>query len=108
MALIQLEYTHMLGIGAVLLCLAVLWQLFLSPLRAFPGPFIDKVNRRWHKKYGSGVRVGPNAILLNDPEMIKTVYSTKKAWVKSDMYMINDVLINGKRLANVFNTLDLA
>ncbi|RSM13176.1 hypothetical protein CEP52_002143 [Fusarium oligoseptatum] len=125
MALFQLEYTHMLGIGAVLLCLSVLWQLFLSPLRGFPGPFvakftdiwraaavlpgqIDKVNRRWHKKYGSAVRVGPNAIILNDPEMIKTVYSTKKAWVKSDMYMINDVLINGKRLANVFNTRDLA
>ena len=99
MALIQLEYSHVLGIGAVLLCLVVLWQLFLSPLRAFPGPFvakftdlwraaavipgrIDSVNRRWHKKYGSAVRVGPNAIILNDPEMIKTVYSTKKAWVK--------------------------
>ncbi|WAO88678.1 Hypothetical protein NCS54_00603600 [Fusarium falciforme] len=125
MALIQVEYTHMLGTGAVILCLAVLWQLFLSPLRAFPGPFvakftdlwraaavlpgrIDSVNRRWHKKYGSAVRVGPNSIILNDPEMIKTVYSTKKAWVESDMYMINDVLINGKRLANIFNTRDLA
>lgn len=99
MALIQLKYSYVLGIGAVLLCLVVLWQLFLSPLRGFPGPFvakftdvwraaavipgrIDSVNRRWHKKYGYAVRVGPNAIILNDPEMIKTVYSTKKAWVK--------------------------
>ncbi|KAM0436684.1 hypothetical protein ACHAPT_002393 [Fusarium lateritium] len=125
MALIQLEFTHILGVSAVLLCSTVLWQFFLSPLRAFPGPFvakftdlwraaavlpgrIDSINRRWHNKYGSAVRVGPNAIILNDPEMIKAVYSTKKAWVKSDMYMINDVLINGKRLANVFNTRDLA
>lgn len=99
MAPLQLEYTYLLGIGVVLLCSMVIWQLLLSPLRAFPGPLvakftdlwraaavlagqIDSVNRRWHKRYGSAVRVGPNTVILNDPEMIKTVYSTKKAWVK--------------------------
>ncbi|KAF4461115.1 Cytochrome P450 [Fusarium albosuccineum] len=125
MSLIQLDFTHTLGLLFLLIGSKVLWELFWSPLSVFPGPFaakftdvwralavvlgqVDNTNRKWHRKYGSAVRVGPNAVLLNDPGLIKTIYSTKQPWEKSDMYMVNDVVVNGKRIANIFNARDHA
>ncbi|TVY47545.1 Cytochrome P450 monooxygenase [Lachnellula occidentalis] len=111
-------------ICAVLCCIAIIifWELF-SPLHAFPGPpaarytniwralvaasgHVDQTNIEWHRTYGSAVRVAPNTISINDPELIRTIYATKNPWPKSDMYRPNDVLINGVRLSNLFNTQD--
>lgn len=77
----------------------VTWEVFFSPLSAFPGPFAAKFTdffrsylvtlgdvdirmRRWHDAWGSAVRVGPNAISLNDPSLIKVLYTTKNPWRK--------------------------
>ncbi|KAK2594760.1 hypothetical protein QQS21_007507 [Conoideocrella luteorostrata] len=111
----------------VLVGAGVVWELFFSPLRAFPGPFlakftdfwraflttlgnVDSTTRGWHRKWGNAVRIGPNAISLSDPGLIKVVYAStsKNAWRKSNMYRVNDVLVNGQRVPNIFNTQDEA
>lgn len=70
-----------------------------SPLKAIPGPFWAKFTDLWrvyswwtghahlnqielHRKLGTAVRMGPNFVSLSDPNMIKTVYSTKSPWKK--------------------------
>jgi hypothetical protein len=75
------------------------WEILLSPLRVFPGPFlakitdtyraaltvlghIDSVHLDWHKRYGTAVRIGPNCISISDPGLIRTIYATKDAWLK--------------------------
>ncbi|KAG9247926.1 benzoate 4-monooxygenase cytochrome P450 [Calycina marina] len=56
------------------------WEILLFPLRAFPGPLargqFSRVNIGWHTEYGSA----------------------------SDTYQVNDVLINGMKVLNIFNT----
>ncbi|OAA38812.1 Cytochrome P450 [Metarhizium rileyi] len=102
-----------------------IWEFFFSPLRAFPGPFaakftdawraflttrgnVDSVTRGWHRKWGQAVRIGPNTISLSGTELIKVVYAStsKNAWKKSKMYRVNDVIVNGLRISNIFNTQD--
>ncbi|KAG6263688.1 hypothetical protein E4U49_002137 [Claviceps purpurea] len=109
----------------LLIIVGVVRELFFSPLRAFPGPVVarftnfwraflttrgnvDSVTRGWHQKWGTAVRIGPNAISLSDPSLIRVVYAStsRNAWRKGDMYRINDVMINGERISNVFNTQD--
>lgn len=89
----------LLGTAAALVVAKLLHELFLSPLSVFPGPFVSKFTDGWraylatrgrvdqhqlgwHRKWGSAVRVGPNTISLNDPDLIKTVYTSKNAWRK--------------------------
>ncbi|ESZ98305.1 benzoate 4-monooxygenase cytochrome P450 [Sclerotinia borealis F-4128] len=101
----------------------IAWEFLFSPLRHFPGPVtakftnfhrafeaysghIDKQNIDSHRKYGIAVRIGPNTISFSDPSLIGTIYTTKNAWLKSDMYRPNDVLLQGKRMSNFFNTAD--
>ncbi|ORY65879.1 benzoate 4-monooxygenase cytochrome P450 [Pseudomassariella vexata] len=111
------------GLG-LLVIIRITWELLFSPLRAFPGPFlarftdlwraivtaqgrIDSTHTLWHRKYNSSaVRIGPNTISISDPNLIKTIYATKDAWTKSHMYRVNDVLIKGQRISNIFNTQD--
>lgn len=80
------------GLGAVVLRFVISYAT--SPLKAFPGPFVAKFTDLWrfwdymtcthtnnhrelHEKYGSAVRIGPSIIILNDPDLIKEVYSTR-------------------------------
>ncbi|KAK2766812.1 hypothetical protein FQN54_006126 [Arachnomyces sp. PD_36] len=111
-----------LAVGcAVLFVTKFLWELSFSSLSAFPGPIaakftniwraiavirgdVDKTNIQLHRQYGPAVRFGPNCISLSDPNMIRAVY--RGAWKKSDMYRPNDVLLNGQRMSNIFNTQD--
>ncbi|EAW15320.1 cytochrome P450 [Aspergillus clavatus NRRL 1] len=109
-------------VGVFVLTRAV-WDALLSPLSAFPGPLAAKVTDFWraaqayggyidrkynvlHRKHGSVVRIGPNALSIGDPNLIRVIYSTRNPWKKSDMYKPNDVLINGHRMSNLFNTQD--
>lgn len=87
--------------AVVLVLTRVASELLFSPLKAFPGPFaakftdfwrafltvrgnVDTEMRNWHKRWGRAVRVGPNAISLCDPDLIKVVYAStsKNAWRK--------------------------
>lgn len=95
----MLSGTQLVGAVALFIVARLSYELLLSPLKAFPGPFISKftdlwrayLTRRgnvdedvksWHRRYGSAVRVGPNAISLSDPTLIKTVYTTRNEWIK--------------------------
>ncbi|KAI9367489.1 cytochrome P450 [Aspergillus egyptiacus] len=101
----------------------LIWDAFLSPLRIFDGPLPAKVTNIWrawqaygghidrkyvqlHRKYGSVVRVGPSALSISDPSLIRVIYSTRNPWKKSDSYRPNDVLLDGHRISNLFNTQD--
>ncbi|KAJ5673992.1 hypothetical protein N7462_009431, partial [Penicillium macrosclerotiorum] len=101
----------------------LVYDIFFSPLRAIPGPILAKVTNVWravhtyhgrvelkhlelHRKYGTAVQIGPNCVSISDPNLIRTIYSTRNPWKKSDMYRPNDVLIEGHRLSNLFNTQD--
>jgi hypothetical protein len=77
----------------------LVYETFVSPLSKFPGPLaakltdgyrslltlggdVDSHTRAWHDRWGTAVRVGPNAISLSDPDLIKAVYTTKNPWRK--------------------------
>ncbi|KAL8734219.1 MAG: hypothetical protein Q9166_001705 [cf. Caloplaca sp. 2 TL-2023] len=87
------------------LCTAyVVQQTILSPLKSIPGPFLARLSNFWqlffvyyhgkqasvlrrlHDRYGPVVRVGPKHVILNNPSLIKTVYSLRGDYVKSERY----------------------
>ena len=129
----------------ILLVSKCLWNYFRSPLKAFPGPFPTHFTNLWrlldvyrgrcdithinlHRKHGRAVRMGPDIVSLSDPNLIKTVFSTKKPWKKvetipkqalwqstgstnrslcqTNMVSVNDVMIDGQRVSNLFGTRD--
>ncbi|KAH6645467.1 benzoate 4-monooxygenase cytochrome P450 [Truncatella angustata] len=105
----------------VLIGTRLAWEILFSSLRHFPGPFAAKFTNIWravrtyhgrvdldtwrlHQRYGIAVRIGPNTISLSDPNLIKTIYPVRNAWRKSEMYKPNDIMVNGQRVENLFNT----
>lgn len=126
-ALDILQNTSVSAQLAVALGLLVLtrlvWRVFFSPLRIFPGPLLAKLTDLWratyvyrgridlkhlelHRQYGQVVRVGPNCLSIADPNLILKIYTTRNSWKKSNMYKPGDTLSDGHRIANAFNTQD--
>ncbi|EFX04226.1 benzoate 4-monooxygenase cytochrome p450 [Grosmannia clavigera kw1407] len=111
-------------VGATVLVVVLVWFLvihFTSPLRTFPGPFwarwtniwrlyqvsTDKYQwtiKRLHEKYGPVVRIGPNLLDLDYPELIQTLYSTDGKWNKTEFYQSLSVVVDGKITHDVFST----
>ncbi|EAQ87743.1 hypothetical protein CHGG_04362 [Chaetomium globosum CBS 148.51] len=96
-----------------------------SPLRKYPGPFLAGYTNFWrlaqvysgnyqerikklHDKYGPVVRIGPNLLDLDYPELIKTIYSTDGKWLKTQYYENNSAMVNGKQTFHIFSTTDPA
>ncbi|KAL1867101.1 hypothetical protein Daus18300_006500 [Diaporthe australafricana] len=113
--------TLIAGIGLGVLVLSNVVAYFRSPLRDIPGPFLAKftnvwrlidhyratqipTQRRLHAELGTAVRIGPNVVSLSDPSLLKTVYSTRGDFLKSDFYTINDAVQDGQVIQNVFGT----
>ncbi|GAB1312635.1 Pisatin demethylase [Madurella fahalii] len=97
----------------------------LSPLRRYPGPFFARWTNLWrlfvvqsgdyhrrikklHDEYGPVIRIGPNLIDLDYPELIKTLYSTDDRWRKTEFYHNNSIVVNGKIVYSIFSTTDPA
>ncbi|CEO60221.1 hypothetical protein PMG11_04859 [Penicillium brasilianum] len=113
-----------LALSAVILFVSrCLWNYARSPLKSFPGPSATSFTNIWrlqdvfrgrcditqtalHRKYGSAVRMGPNLLSLSDPNLISQVYNTRSPWLKSNMYNVNDVVVAGSRLSNLFSSQD--
>lgn len=74
-------------------------DVFFSCLRSIPGPVLAKITDFWrashayggridlknvqlHRKYGTAVQVGPNCVSISDPNLIRTIYSTRNPWKK--------------------------
>ncbi|EWG52238.1 hypothetical protein FVEG_11028 [Fusarium verticillioides 7600] len=109
---------------AIALCAALIWWVIstlMSPLRQYPGPFLAKWTNVWrlyqvrsqkyqwtiqelHKKYGPVVRIGPNLLDLDYPELIKTIYGTDNRWLKTEFYLNNSTIVGGKISHNIFGT----
>ena len=91
------------GLALVTLGLLVVTKLildvFFSRLRPIPGPVLAKITDLWrashayggridlknvqlHRKYGTVVQVGPNCVSISDPNLIRTIYSTRNSWKK--------------------------
>ncbi|KAJ5209156.1 cytochrome P450, partial [Penicillium cf. viridicatum] len=58
-----------------------------------------------HKKYSPVVRIGPNAVDLDLPEMINTIYDTRGEYA-TEFYHASSALINGKVVYNTFSETD--
>ncbi|KAI0025220.1 cytochrome P450 [Xylariomycetidae sp. FL0641] len=86
-------------------------------LRHVPGPFLAKFSYAWlakalitekqyeamkgvGEKYGTLVRVAPNYVITDDPEVLRRMNSAKNNWTKSEWYLGNrfnpyhDTMIN--------------
>ncbi|KAL8662828.1 MAG: hypothetical protein Q9168_008194 [Polycauliona sp. 1 TL-2023] len=85
----------------------ILQQTALSPLKSIPGPFFARFSNLWqlvvyyqgkqaqvlrrlHDRHGPVVRIGPKHVSLNQPSLIKTVYSMTGDYVKSIRYAAAD------------------
>lgn len=107
----------------ILIVSRFLWNYLRSPLKAFPGPWQASFTNIWrfletwqgrcelkhldlHRKLGSAVRIGPNILSLSDPQLINQVYTARNPWMKSDQYNVNDVVIDGVRMKNLFSHQD--
>ncbi|KAF5672609.1 cytochrome P450 monooxygenase [Fusarium circinatum] len=120
--------TLLFGGIAALVVAALIWLVFselTSPLRSYPGPFLARWTNLWrlyqvqtqryqwtikdlHNKYGPVVRIGPNLLDLDYPELIKTIYSTDGKWCKTEFYHNSSAVINGKITYHLFSTTDQA
>ncbi|KAK4655008.1 hypothetical protein QC762_405500 [Podospora pseudocomata] len=91
-----------------------------SPLKKYPGPFLAGWTNMWrlskvygaeyaqtmkklHEKYGPIVRIGPNLLDLDFPELSRTIYNTDGKWVKSDFYKNSSSIIDGKITYHMFS-----
>lgn len=83
----------------LLVVIKLISDVFFSRLRSIPGPALAKVTDTWrashayggridlknvqlHRKYGTAVQVGPNCVSISDPNLIRTIYSTRNPWKK--------------------------
>ncbi|KAK4213314.1 cytochrome P450 [Rhypophila decipiens] len=109
-------------ISSILVWFTVAW--LTSPLRQYPGPFFAAWTNLWrffliqtgenyqltikklHQKYGPVLRIGPNLLDIDYPELIKTIYSTDGKWLKTEFYHNNSTIIDGKITYHMFSTTD--
>ncbi|KAK3688246.1 cytochrome P450 [Podospora appendiculata] len=104
----------------------LVYSWLTSPLRKYPGPFLAGWTNLWrlvlslrgrnypmtmrklHEKYGPVVRIGPNLLDLDYPELIKTIFSTDDRWRKTEMYDNNNAIVDGKNTPTLFSATDPA
>ncbi|KAK4147374.1 Pisatin demethylase [Dichotomopilus funicola] len=106
---------------AVFLWFFVAYQT--SPLKRYPGPFLAGWTNLWrvwqvisgeyaprmkklHEKYGPIVRIGPNLLDLDIPELYRVIYGTDGKWIKSDFYKNSSSIIDGKITYHMFSEVD--
>ncbi|KAJ6257452.1 Cytochrome P450 monooxygenase [Drechslerella dactyloides] len=109
-----------LSILATVILIAVLVRNYLR-LRKIPGPFIARFTNLWrvyyvtrgdaqftyqrvHKKYGNVVRVGPNAVSVSGINAVQIVYNIHEKFPKSEFYVPQQFIFQGKPYQNLFNT----
>ncbi|CAG8198338.1 unnamed protein product [Penicillium salamii] len=92
-------------------------------LKHIPGPpmsaLTNWVRRSWvvtgdahrihtalHRKYGTVVRIGPNVVMVSQPQAIDTIYGFKTRLEKSEFYDSIMPRIKGGKLPDIFATRD--
>ncbi|KAK0717508.1 cytochrome protein [Lasiosphaeria miniovina] len=96
-----------------------------SPLRRYPGPWLAKFTNLWrlyhvsrgsfhhvlvraHEKYGPVVRIGPNVLDIDYPDLNKTVFNTKGDWKKTESVLASSAMVDGHVVHNLFSQTDAA
>ena len=96
---------------------------FYNGLNKYPGPTLAAYTNWWrffenltrktekrhialHRQYGDVVRLSPNVLSFADPRAIKIIYGLNKAFVKTDIYPVQQAVAKGERLQSLFSTLD--
>ncbi|KAJ5910342.1 hypothetical protein N7504_004985 [Penicillium tannophilum] len=114
------QITGLVYVTAAILPLWYLASYLISPLGQFPGPFLAGWTNLWrmyhvrrgkyhlviqelHKKYGPVVRIAPNVLDLDIPELVKTIYNTKEDYLKTEFYHGSSAVNNGKIIYNLFS-----
>ena len=81
----------------------MVYNLFFSPLRDIPGPFLARITTKWltlneisgnrslvvaqaHEKYGPVIRIAPNELSFADRSCIKDIYFQASKFPKSHRY----------------------
>ncbi|RDA88395.1 hypothetical protein CP532_5629 [Ophiocordyceps camponoti-leonardi (nom. inval.)] len=94
---------YLAGCAIALVALRSIFQILRSSTAHVPGPWYTKYTslildfhfmtatrtsyvHRLHQMYGPVVRLGPNEVAVSDIEAVKTIYSTKETFRKSDFY----------------------
>lgn len=89
--------------------LCILLTVFILVIRSdslkqFLGPFVARLTNVWrfldvysgravltqlkfHRRYGSAVRLGPNIVSISDPALIKNIYQTRNTWSKAGIIL---------------------
>ncbi|KAL7623138.1 hypothetical protein AAE478_006819 [Parahypoxylon ruwenzoriense] len=64
--------------------------------------------KKLHDQYGPVLRIGPNVLDLDIPELVKVLYGSDVIWRKTEFYKNNSVLIKGKITYQLFSEIDPA
>ncbi|KAK1572961.1 cytochrome P450 [Colletotrichum navitas] len=114
----KMEVVLLVPIVGCFLWFLASWQA--SPLKKFPGPVLAGWTNLWrlwqvisadyaprvkrlHEKHGPVVRIGPNLLDIDYPELAKVIYGTDSKWKKSDFYKNSSTIIDGKIKYHVFS-----
>jgi hypothetical protein len=62
--------------------------------------------KKLHEKYGPIVRIGPNLLDLDIPDLYRIIYGTDGKWIKSDFYKNSSSIIDGKQVFHMFSEVD--
>ncbi|ORY62580.1 cytochrome P450 [Pseudomassariella vexata] len=96
---------------------------FHNGLSKYPGPFLASLTDWWrfwyvynrrpevmhqklHAKHGDVVRLGPNVLSFADPKALKAIYGLNKGFVKTDFYIVQQAIAQGRRVESLFSTTD--
>lgn len=103
-ALLSSASHTLLVASCVLIPLYLVYNYFLHPLSALPGPLSARLGiptfrflaacqneyawriRDLHLQFGDIVRTGPNTVSIIEPDAVRTIYSHHNDWAKSSFY----------------------
>ncbi|KAL5601017.1 hypothetical protein BROUX41_005848 [Berkeleyomyces rouxiae] len=112
---------HFLALAGVLLAAHLARNYFQKGLHRYPGPVLARLTDGWrlwdvwrqaphttqralHARHGDVVRLGPNVLSFAAPAAVKDIYGLNKGFVKSDFYIVQQSIVQGRRLASLFST----
>ncbi|PHH78489.1 hypothetical protein CDD80_6757 [Ophiocordyceps camponoti-rufipedis] len=98
-----MSFVYLIGCAFALAIIRSIIQVLRSSTSRLPGPWYTKWTslvldfhwmtasrtgyvHRLHQLYGPIVRIAPNEVAVSDIEAVKTIYSTKETYRKSDFY----------------------
>lgn len=115
------------SVGIILCLLVVVYSVYNRygrRLNHIPGPWLASTTDLWrlfhvwnrrpellhiqlHEKYGPIVRIGPQTVIVSDPDAVPIIYAHNAAFTKSQFYLVQQTLAKGRRLFTLFTSTDI-